>query len=114
MSTLRNSVRLIGRLGRDPEFKEFESGKKMVNFSLATSDVYYDDQGNRVEQTQWHYVLAWGKLAETVEKFVRKGQEIAVEGKLVYRDYETKEGVKKSTTEVVLSELVLLGGKEKS
>lgn len=111
MSTIRNSVRLIGRLGRDPEVKEFESGKKVARFSLATSDVYYDDQSNRVEQTQWHLVAAWGKLAGTVEQFLHKGQEIALEGKLVYREYENKEGIKKNVTEIVVSELLMLGAK---
>lgn len=111
MSTLRNSVRLIGRLGKDPEVKEFESGKKVANFSLATSVIYYDEQGQRVEQTQWHQVVAWGKLAEIAENFVKKGQEVCVGGKLVYRDYETKEGVKKYIAEVVVSELLLLGTK---
>lgn len=114
MNALRNRVLLIGRLGKDPELKQFDSGKKVANFSLATSDVYYDDQSNRVEQTQWHQIVVWGKLAEVVEKFVRKGQEVALEGKLVYRDYETKDGIKKTTAEIVVSELLLLGSKSES
>lgn len=111
MSNLRNKVILIGHLGNDPEIKDFESGKKVARCSLATHHFYKDAQGERVEQTQWHQLVAWSKMAEIIEKYVKKGQEIAVEGMLTSRSYEDKEGDKRSVTEVVLSELVMLGKK---
>ena len=112
MNGLRNKVQLIGRLGQDPEVMNFDGGKKKVNFSLATSSHYYDKAGDKVEETQWHKVVAWGKHAETIEKFMRKGQEVAIEGKLSNRSWEDKEGNKKYITEVLVNEFLLLGKKE--
>lgn len=106
MSTLRNSVRLIGRVGNNPETKTFDNGTK-VALSLATSEYYYNDKKEKVETTQWHNLVAWGKTAEIIQKYVEKGKEIAVEGKLSYRTYEDKEGVKRSITEIIVSEVVL-------
>ena len=94
MSNLRNKVILIGHLGNDPEVKDLESGTKVANFSLATNDYYKDPQGERVENTQWHYLVAWNKTAEILEKYVKKGQEVAIEGKLTNRSYDDKEGNK--------------------
>ena len=111
MSNLRNKVILIGHLGNDPEIKNLESGSKVANFSLATNDYYKDPQGERVENTQWHYLVAWNKTAEILEKYVKKGQEVAVEGKLTNRSYDDKEGNKRYVTEVLVNELVLLGKK---
>ncbi|MDA8728669.1 single-stranded DNA-binding protein [Flavicella sp.] len=111
MSNLRNKVILIGHLGNDPEVKDLESGTKVANFSLATNDYYKDPQGERVENTQWHYLVAWNKTAEILEKYVKKGQEVAIEGKLTNRSYDDKEGNKRYVTEVVVNELVLLGKK---
>lgn len=111
MSNLRNKVILIGHLGNDPEVKDLESGTKVANFSLATNDYYKDPQGERVENTQWHYLVAWNKTAEILEKYVKKGQEVAIEGKLTNRSYNDKEGNKRYVTEVVVNELVLLGKK---
>jgi single-strand DNA-binding protein len=111
MSNLRNKVILIGHLGNDPEVKDLESGTKVANFSLATNDYYKDPQGERVENTQWHHLVAWNKTAEILEKYVKKGQEVAIEGKLTNRSYEDKEGNKRYVTEVVVNELVLLGKK---
>lgn len=108
MTTLRNSVQLIGRLGKEPEIKTFESGKKMATFSLATNEIYYNNKGDKVEDTQWHNIVVWGKKIDIVEKYLKKGSEIAMEGKLINRSYEAK-GVKKYITEVSLNELVLMG-----
>lgn len=111
MTSLKNSVRLIGRLGNEPEIRSFESGKKMASFSLATNEVYYNNQGEKVEDTQWHNIVVWGKKADTVESYLNKGSEIAVEGKLVNRSYE-KDGEKKYITEISLNELLMMGKKE--
>ncbi|KAA3623773.1 MAG: single-stranded DNA-binding protein [Flavobacterium sp.] len=109
MNALRNKVQLIGRLGQDPEIINLDSGKKLAKFSVATNDSYKNANGERVEDTQWHNVVAWGKTAEIVENYVTKGKEIAVEGKLTHRSYEDKEGIKRYSTEVVCNELLLLG-----
>ncbi|MEZ4777948.1 MAG: single-stranded DNA-binding protein [Flavobacteriaceae bacterium] len=109
MSTLRNKVQLIGNLGNDPEIVTLESGKKLAKFSIATNESYKNNKGERVTDTQWHNVVAWGKTAEIIEGFVTKGKEIAIEGKLTTRAWEDKEGQKRYTTEVVCNELLLLG-----
>ena len=111
MSTLRNRVQLIGRVGNDPEVKSFEGGKKLATVSIATSESYKNEKGERVEQTEWHRVVAWGKTAEIIEQFVTKGREIAVDGKLTHRSYDDKEGVKRFMTEIVVNELQLMGNK---
>ena len=108
MKNLRNKVQLIGNLGMDPEVKVLTNGNKLVKFSLATTDFYKDQSGNRVKQTQWHNVIAWGNLAKIVENYLKKGQEVAIEGKLVHREYETKDGNKRYVTEVVADDLVML------
>ncbi len=109
MSSLKNKVQLVGHVGQDPEIKTFEGEKKLANFTLATNEVYKNDKGEKVEETQWHRLVAWGKTAETIEKYVTKGKEIAVEGKLNHRSYDDKNGEKKYITEVVIGELMLLG-----
>jgi single-strand DNA-binding protein len=111
MSTLRNKVQLIGNLGNDPEIITMDSGKKLAKFSIATNESYKNQQGERVTDTQWHNVVAWGKTAEIIEQYVTKGKEVAVEGKLTSRSYDDKEGNKRYTTEVVCNELLLLGNK---
>ncbi len=111
MKSLRNSVQLIGRLGKDPDVKMFNKNKK-ATFSLATSDIYKNQKGERVEDTQWHNVVIWGSLADIAEKFLKKGQEVAVEGKLVHRNYETDNGEKRFVTEINVNDLVLLGSKQ--
>lgn len=108
MSNLRNNVRLIGRLGFDPELKEFESGNKQSRMSIATSRYYVDAVGNRVEETQWHNVVAWGKLAELSSRMLKKGCEVAVEGKITSRNYVDKQGIKRYVTEIVIDELLLI------
>lgn len=111
MKNLRNTVSLIGNLGADPEVKVFDSGKKKARLSLATSDSYKNASGEKVEDTQWHTLVAWGKTADIAEKYLHKGSELAVEGKLTYRSYEDKSGETKYITEINVNEFVMLGKK---
>ncbi|QTE21404.1 single-stranded DNA-binding protein [Polaribacter cellanae] len=111
MNSLRNKVQLIGNLGNDPEIITLESGKKLAKFSLATNDSYKDASGQKIDNVQWHNLIAWNKTADIVEKYVTKGKEIAIEGKLTSRSYETKEGEKRYVTEVVVNELLMFGNK---
>ena len=108
--SLRNKVTLIGRTGKAVEVVNFENGK-LAKVSLATTDHYTNSLGEKVEETQWHNLVVNGKLADIMEKYVDKGKEIAVEGKIVYRTYDDKEGIKRYMTEVRVDELVLLSGK---
>lgn len=112
MKNLKNRVQLIGNVGKEPQIKTFESGKTMASFSMATSDNYTDQNGKKVEDTQWHQVIAWGKTANFVESYVDKGNRIALEGKLVHRSYNDKEGATKYITEVVANEILLLTSKQ--
>jgi single-strand DNA-binding protein len=113
MNSLRNRVQLIGHLGSDPEIKTFESNKKVARLSVATNDEYTDKSGQKVKQTQWHQLVVWGKLAETCEKYLSKGKEIAIEGKLTYRTWDDKDGKTHNMTEIVVNELLMMGGKGK-
>lgn len=109
MNTLKNKVQLIGRLGQDPEIITFNDGSKMAKFSLAIDDSYKDKQGQKVERTYWHPVVVKNGLVKVVENYVTKGKEVAIEGKLITRSYETKEGEKRFITEVVCNELLMMG-----
>ena len=111
MSTLRNKVQLIGNLGNNPEIITLDSGKKLAKISIATNETYKNAQGEKVTDTQWHNVVAWNKTAEIIEKYLQKGSEVAIEGKLTSRSYEDKDGTKKYITEIVCNELLMLGGK---
>ena len=111
MYALKNKVQLIGNLGKAPEMKEIAGGKKMARMSIATSESYRNANGEKVTETQWHTVIAWGTFAEIAEKYLSKGSELAVEGKLVYRSYTDKEGNQKYVTEVVANELLMIGAK---
>ena len=111
MNTLRNKVQLIGNLGNTPEIITLDSGKKLTKFSIATNESYKNAQGEKVTETQWHNLIAWNKTAEIIEKYLEKGKEIAIEGKLTSRSYDDKDGNKKYITEVVVNELLMLGGK---
>ncbi|MDX1428250.1 MAG: single-stranded DNA-binding protein [Salegentibacter mishustinae] len=111
MSTIRNKVQLIGNVGREPEIVSLESGKKLAKFSVATNENYKNASGERVTDTQWHNIVAWGKTAELIEKYVNKGKEVGVEGKLTSRSWDDKDGSKHYITEVVCNELLLLGQK---
>ena len=109
MNTLRNKVQLIGNLGNDPEIINLESGKTLAKFSIATNESYKNASGDKITDTQWHNVIAWGKTAQIIEKYITKGKEVAIEGKLTSRSYEDKEGNKRYITEVVCNELLMLG-----
>ncbi len=108
MTTLRNSVQLIGRPGIDPEVKTIANDRKMVRFTLATNDYYFNNKGERIEETQWHNIVAWGKTADIVEKLVKKGKEIMIEGKLASNNWEDKEGVKHTQVQVIINEILAL------
>lgn len=111
MKNLKNRVQLIGNVGKEPEIRNFESGKTMATFSIATSDNYTDQNGKKVQDTQWHKVVAWGKTANFIESYVDKGNRLAVEGKLAHRSYNDKDGTTKYITEVVAGEIMLLNSK---
>ena len=108
MNALKNRVQLIGNLGNDPEIINLESGKMLAKFSIATNENYKNAQGEKITDTQWHNVVAWGNVAAIAEKFLQKGKEVALEGKLTTRSWEDKDGIKRYTTEVVCNELLLL------
>ena len=111
MSTIKNHVQLIGNVGQEPTITKLESGKKVARFSLATNEYYKDTKGKKQSDTNWHTVVAWGKTAEIVEKFVSKGKEIGVVGKLKTRVYTMNDGNQRYVTEVVANEILLLNGK---
>ncbi len=111
MSNLKNNVQLIGNLGEAPKVTQLESGKKVARFSLATNEHYKNSEGEKAQRTDWHFIVAWGKLAEIVEKYTDKGKEIAVSGKLKSRTYTTEAGEKRYITEVEANEILLLGNK---
>ena len=109
MNALKNKVQLIGNLGNDPEIIAMENGSKLAKFSMATNESYKNANGERVTETQWHNIVAWGKTAEIAENYLVKGKEIAIEGKLTSRSYETKDGDKRYITEIRCTELLMLG-----
>ena len=111
MYALKNKVQLIGNLGNAPEVKNTQSGKKLARFSIATNEIYRNAKGEKVKETTWHNLIAWGKIADIVEKYLNKGSEVAIEGKLISRSYTDKEGVKKFITEIEVNELLMLGSK---
>ncbi len=108
MSNLRNKVQLIGNLGNDPEIIEYELGKKLARFSIATNESYKNKSGEWETNTEWHNIVAWGKLAERIESKIKRGNEVAIEGKLTNRSYDDKEGNKRYITEIVCNELLQL------
>ena len=111
MYALKNKVQLIGNLGNAPEVKTTESGKKLARFSVATNESYRNAKGEKVTETTWHNLVAWGKVADIAEKYLTKGKEVAIEGKLINRSYTDKDGNKKYITEVEVHELLMLGSK---
>ncbi|HFC00254.1 MAG TPA: single-stranded DNA-binding protein [Phaeodactylibacter sp.] len=110
MSNLRNSVQLIGRLGKNPEVKQLDSGRFVANVSIATNDIYKNSKGEKVIETQWHHLVAWGKNAENFQKILAKGDEVAIQGKLTHRSYE-KDGITRYVTEIVVNEFVKLSSR---
>lgn len=112
MNNLKNSVRLMGHVGQNPEVKSLSNGKKLSRFSIAINESYKNEAGEKVTDTQWHNITAWGKQAELVEKLLKKGSEVAIEGKLTNNSYVDKEGVKRYVTDIVLNEFNLIGPKK--
>ena len=112
INALKNNVQLIGHLGREVELKDLDNGNKVAKVSLATNDYYTNAKGDRVEETQWHNLVAWGKTADWMQQLLTKGSEVLVQGKLVHRNYESKEGEKKYRAEVILRDFMKLGKKE--
>jgi len=108
MNALRNKVQLIGRLGQDPDIKTLESGKKVAHFTMATNENFKSADGSKTEETTWHNIVAWNGLAELASKYLKKGREVCIEGRISYRSYTDKNGMPKSVTEIVASDLVLL------
>ena len=113
MNNLRNRVNLIGNLGMDPEIREISGNRKKARFTLATTSSYRNSEGERVTDTQWHNIVAWGPQAAFAEKYLQKGQEIVVEGKLMHRDYQDSKGEKKYITEVVVNQVLILKYRDK-
>lgn len=111
MNNLRNRVQLIGNVGNDPEVRNLDSGSKLAKLSVATNESYRNDKGERVTNTEWHNVVAWNKTAEIIENHVKKGKEVAIDGKLTTRSWEDKDGVKRYITEIVCNEILMLGSK---
>ncbi|HEX8514569.1 MAG TPA: single-stranded DNA-binding protein [Bacteroidia bacterium] len=109
MNALRNKVQLIGNLGMAPEIKTLDGGKKLAKMSIATNETYKNAKGEKVTETQWHNLIAWGKTVNVIEKYLTKGSEVAIEGKLINRNYTDKEGVKRYITEIQVNELLLIG-----
>lgn len=108
MNAVRNKVQLIGNLGQDPDVKSIGEDKKVAHMSVATNETYRNASGEKISETQWHNVVAWGKLAEIAEKYLRKGTEVVIEGKLVNRNYTDKQGVKRYVTEIQANEVLIL------
>ena len=105
-----NRVILVGNLGRDAELRRTGTGTAVANFSLATTEVFKDREGQRKEETEWHRVALMGKQAESVADYLVKGKQVYVEGRLRTREWQDKEGNKRTTTEIIANRLVLLGG----
>jgi len=112
MNTLNNKVQLIGNLGQAPEVHIFENGNKKVSLNLAVHDSFINKAGEKIEETYWHKVIAYGKVVDTIEKYFDKGSRIMVEGKLVNRSWETKEGEKRYATEVVMNDFMFMDSKK--
>lgn len=108
MNTVQNSVRLIGRLGADPEIKPLPSGEKMAKFNLATDRVYLDSKGETIKETHWHKIVVFGNRVKVVEDFLAKGKLVGIEGRLANRSYDAPDGSKKYITEIVCQDLMLL------
>ncbi len=109
MNTLRNKVQLIGNLGNNPEIRTTQTGRKLARISIATNESYKKANGERVTETQWHNVIAWGKTADLMEQFLTKGSEVMIEGKLVNSDYTDKTSVKRYVTEIEAVNMMMMG-----
>jgi single-strand DNA-binding protein len=111
MNALRNSVRLIGHLGEDPKVRKVDNSRKVANFSVATNEIYKNSEGEKVSETTWHRLVAWGQPAEVAEKYLKKGSEVAVDGRLINRSYEDKNGEKHYVTEILVNNILMLDKK---
>jgi single-strand DNA-binding protein len=109
-----NKVILVGNLGKDPEVRHLEGGNSVAHFTLATNEYYKDKQGTRVERTEWHNISAWRGLAELTEKYLKKGSQVYIEGKLRTRQYQDKDQQTRYITEIIAEEISLLGGRSGS
>lgn len=114
MSSVRNYVQLVGHLGKDVDFKEFDSGSTKASFSLATNEFYKNNKGEKVQETQWHNVVAWGKLGEVMNKYLVKGSEVLIKGRLVSRSYNDKEGNTRYVTEVIANDFIIFNKKQEA
>ena len=114
MNALRNKVQLIGNLGMNPEVKRLDGGSSVAKFTMATNESYTNKKGEKIEDTQWHNIVAWGKTAELMGNLLAKGKEVMVDGKLTSRSWEDKEGNKRYITEVVVNDFLLLTRKDES
>ncbi|HET7276329.1 MAG TPA: single-stranded DNA-binding protein [Longimicrobiaceae bacterium] len=112
MSRSLNKATIIGNLGSDPEIRTTGTGSKVANFSVATSRSWTGRDGQQQEKTEWHRIIAWAKLADVVERYLKKGDRVYVEGEIQYRQYEDKDGVTKYSTEINAREMIMLGGRE--
>jgi single-strand DNA-binding protein len=108
MSSLRNRVNLIGNLGQNPEIKNLDGGKKVTHFTLATSEEYKNGDGKKVKETTWHNIVAWNGIADIASRYLKKGGQVAIEGRIAYRSFEDKNGVTKHITEIIANELLFL------
>lgn len=108
MNALKNRVQLIGNLGQAPVVKHLQNGKKVARMSIAINESYKNGKGENMNDTYWHTIVAWGKTAEIAERFLVKGSEVAIDGKLISRVYTTSDGSKRFVTEVIANELLLL------
>lgn len=113
MSSL-NKVMLIGHLGKDPEIRYTPEGAPVATFSLATSENWTDKSGSRQEHTEWHTIVAWNKLADLCKRFLSKGRQVYIEGRIRSRDWNDRDGNKRKTTEIVATQMVLLGSRQQS
>jgi single-strand DNA-binding protein len=109
MSGSLNKVMLIGNLGRDPELKATPSGQSVARFSVATTETWKNQQGEKQSKTEWHNIVVWGKQAEIAEKYLRKGKQILIEGRIQYREYTDQAGVKKTACDIRCDNFVMLG-----
>ncbi|MBI1184154.1 single-stranded DNA-binding protein [bacterium] len=109
-----NKVMLIGRLGKDPEVRYLDNNVAVARFSMATSEYYKDNTGNRIEKTEWHNIVVWRGLADIASKFLKKGSQVYIEGKLATRSWDDQKGEKRYTTEIVANELQMLDTKPRS
>ena len=112
MSTIKNQVVLIGNLGNDPEVTNFDSGSRIAKFSMATNETYKNENGEKTTQTEWHNIVVWGNLVSIVEKYLKKGSEVCIKGKITYRNYQDKQDITKYITEIKADEVLMLGSKQ--